>query len=94
MAEDQVDVGVGQHLVGDDGAGVAGFPLHGRKRDDLDVRKRLHLLFEAFLDIERVGIAWIAEHLQHLALHRAVFGLQQFFGLVGGDMADFDRSGD
>ena len=72
MAEDQVDVGIGQELVGDDGAGVRGLPLHGRQRDDLTSGRRLHLLLEALLDVERVGVARIAQDLQHLALDRAV----------------------
>ena len=32
--------------------------------------KRLHLLLEALLDVERVGVARVAEDLQHLALRR------------------------
>ena len=45
-----------------------GLPLHGRQRDDLDVREGLHLLLEALLDVERVGVARVAQDLQHLAL--------------------------
>ena len=94
MAEDQVDVGISQQLIGDDGAGIARLPLHGRKRDDRDLREGLQLLLEPLLDVERVGVAGIAQHLQDLALDRAVLLGEQPLRLVGGDMADLDRSGD
>ena len=94
MAEDQIDVGVRHDVVGDDRAGIAGFPLHRRNGDDRDLRKRLHLLLESLLDIERVGVARVAEHLQDLSLHRAVLGGQQLLSLLGGDVADLDRAGD
>ena len=71
-----------------------GLPLHRRQRDDLDVRERLHLLLEALLDVERVGVGRVAEDLQHLALDRAVLLLEQALDLAGRDMADLDRAGD
>ena len=94
MHEDQVDVGIGDELVGDDGSGVRGFPLHGGQRDDLHVREFLHLLLEALLDVERVGIGRVAEHLEDLALHVAVLLLEQALDFAGGDIADLDGAGD
>ena len=94
MAEDQVNIGIGDQLVGSDGAGIAGFPLHGGQRDDLDVRERRHLLLKPLLDVEGVGIARIAEDLQHFSLHRTVLGGEEFLRLLGRDVADLDGAGD
>ena len=92
--EDQVDVRIDQQLVGRDVAGVGRLPLHRSVGQDGDVREGRHLLLEALLDVEGVGIAGIAEDLQHLALDRAVAVLQQAGNRIGGDIADLDRAGD
>ena len=79
MREHQVDVGVHQHLVLEHLAGIGGLPQHRRLADDLDVRRFLgHHLLEALLDVERVGVAGVAQDLQHLALRAAVLRRQQF----------------
>ena len=93
MREDQIDIGVGDKLVGGDGAGVAGLPLHRGQRDDLDVREGSHFLLKTLLDVEGIRIAGVAEDLQHLALDRAVLGGQQLFGAASGDVADLDGAG-
>ena len=54
----------------------------------------LHLLLEALLDVERIGIGRVAQHLQNLALHVAVLLLEQALDFAGGDIADLDRAGD
>ena len=85
VAEDQVDVGVGDQLVVGDGAGCSAAHCIAGSRDDLHIRKGRHLLIEALLDVERVWVARIAQDLKDFALGRAMLGGQQLFGLFGGD---------
>ena len=74
---------------------LVGSHIKRRLGDDLDVGRLLaHHLLEAFLDVEGVVVAGIAQDLQHLALGRAVPLLQQPDRLAGGDLADLDRAGD
>ena len=69
-------------------------PQHGGLGDDGDVGVGGHLLLEALLDVEGVGVARVAEDLEHLALGRAVLLGEQAHGLVGRDVADLDGAGD
>ena len=71
-------------------------PTASRRLGD-DLRRPgigLHLLLEALLDVEGVGVAGIAQDLQHLALGVALLLLEQALDLAGGDIADLDRAGD
>ncbi len=53
-----------------------------------------HLLLEALLDVERVGVGRIAEHLQDLALDAALLLGEQPLDFAGRHIADLDGSGD
>ena len=74
--------------------GVGRLPLHRRLGDDGDLRVGRHLLVEALLDVEGVGVAGVAEDLQHLALGGAVLLGEEADRLVAGDVAHRDGAGD
>jgi hypothetical protein len=53
------------------------FPLDGGMRVDLHLRMSGQTLLKPFLDVQRIGVARVAQDLQYLALRRAVlFGEQ------------------